>query len=176
MSTLRVNNITDITSTYNFLLSKLTTSVSASGTAVDFTGIPSWVKKITVMIADVSTNSSNASLLQFGSSNTIQTTNYKSRTSFVGGNTGTSTSGFIWGVTGGGAANTYRGSIVATLVGSNVWVATGMVDVQDGNTQLNLNAGRVTLSGTLDILRIQAGTAGTETFDAGTINILYEGY
>jgi hypothetical protein len=148
---------------------------TTSGTAIDFTGIPSWVKRVTVTIADVSTNSSNASLLQFGSSNTIQTTDYKSRTSFVGGNTATSTSGFIWGVTGGGAGNTYRGSIVATLVGSNVWVATGMVDVQDGNGNVNLNAGRVTLSGALDILRIQAGTAGTETFDAGTVNILYEG-
>jgi hypothetical protein len=129
------------------------------------------------MFADVSTNSSNASLLQFGSSNTIQTTNYKSRTSFVGGNTGTSTSGFIWGVTGGGAANTYRGSIVCNLVdaSTNVWVATGMVDVQDANGNANINAGRVTLSGTLDILRIQAGTAGTETFDDGTVNILFEG-
>lgn len=152
-----------------------TAVASTSGTAIDFTSIPSWVKRVTVMIADVSTNSSNASLLQFGSSGTVQTTNYKSRTSFVGGNTGTSTSGFIWGVTGGASGNTYRGSIVATLVGSNVWVADGMVDVQDGNAQLNLNAGRVTLSGTLDILRIQAGTAGTETFDAGTINILFEG-
>jgi hypothetical protein len=50
-----------------------------------------------------------------------------------------------------------------------------MVDVQDANGNANINAGRVTLSGTLDILRIQAGTAGTETFDAGSINIAYEG-
>jgi hypothetical protein len=145
-----------------------------TNTVIDFTGIPSWVKRITVMIADVSTNSGNASLLQFGSSGVIQTSNYKSRTSLSGGNTATSTNGIIWGVSGGGAGNTYRGSIVATLVGSNVWVATGMVDVQDGNTQIDFNAGRVTLSGTLDTLRVQAGTAGTEVFDAGTINILYE--
>lgn len=145
-----------------------------TNTVLDFTGIPSWVKRITVMIADVSTNSGNASLLQFGSSGVIQTSNYKSRTSFIGGTTATSTSGIIWGVSGGGAVNTYRGSIVATLVGSNVWVATGMVDVQDGNTSNSTNAGRVTLSGTLDTLRVQAGTVGNETFDAGTINILYE--
>jgi hypothetical protein len=145
-----------------------------TNTVIDFTGIPSWVKRVTVMIADVSTNSANASLLQFGSSGVIQTSNYKSRTSFIGGTTATSTSGIIWGVSAGGSTNTYRGSIVATLVGSNVWVASGMVDVQDGSTSNSTNAGRVTLSGTLDTLRVQAGTAGTEVFDAGTINILYE--
>jgi len=34
----------------------LATAQTASGTAVDFTGIPSWVKRITVMFSGVSTN------------------------------------------------------------------------------------------------------------------------
>lgn len=153
------------------------TAVSASGTAVDFTGIPSWVKRITVLIADVSTNSTNACLMQFGSSGTIQTTNYKARNNFVGGNNLTSTSGFPWGVNGGAASNTFRGSFMCNLVdaSTNVWVVNGCVEVQDGNSSSALTQGRVTLSGTLDILRLQAGTAGTETFDAGTVNIIYEG-
>ena len=168
---------TDITATTIQGIIKSGTAVSASSTAVDFTGIPSWVKRITVLIADVSTNSTNACLMQFGSSGTIQTTNYKARNNFVGGNNLTSTSGFPWGVNGGAASNTFRGSFMCNLVdaSTNVWVVNGCVEVQDGNASSALTQGRVTLSGTLDILRLQAGTAGTETFDAGTVNIIYEG-
>jgi hypothetical protein len=43
-----------------------TAQASTSGTSVDFTGIPSWVKKITVMFTGVSTNGSSAVIVQIG--------------------------------------------------------------------------------------------------------------
>jgi hypothetical protein len=175
MSTLKVNQITDLNDAERFNITSGTAVASTSGTSITFSGIPSWVKRITVMFNGVSTNSANASLLQLGTGGSIQTTGYKGRTTYIGGTTLTRTDGIVYGVSSGAAGNTLRGSIVVNLIGSNAWVADGVMDVQDGNGGMIVNASSVTLSGAIDSLRLQAGTAGTETFDAGTINILYEG-
>jgi hypothetical protein len=65
-----------------------------------------------------------------------------------------------------------HGSIIFTLVGSNQWVATGTY-VSSGTATVSTSGGSVTLSGTLDRVRITTDN-GTDTFDAGSINILYE--
>jgi hypothetical protein len=173
MSTLRVNNITDITSTYNFLLSKLSTSVSASGTSVDFTGIPSWVKKITVMFNGVSTSGSSAILIQLGDSGGIETTGYSSTTigtdnTLLG--TGSSTAGVI--IAHQTASDTKSGQMTFSTLGSNAWVCSGLFKLS--TTQFGCAAGNKTLSDILDRVRITT-VNGTDTFDAGSINILYEG-
>jgi len=51
-----------------------TAVASTSGTSIDFTGIPSWVKRITVMFDVVSTNGSAIILIQLGDSGGIETT------------------------------------------------------------------------------------------------------
>jgi hypothetical protein len=59
-------------------------------------------------------------------------------------------------------------------LGSNLWSASGCL----GATGINysfVTGGVKTLSGTLDRLRITT-VNGTDTFDAGSINILIEGY
>ena len=149
-----------------------TAQASTSGTAINFTGIPSWVKRVTVMMNGVSTNGSSQNLIQFGAGS-VATTGYTA-TSFnvasgtVGGPTLYS-QGF--GVRNGGAANTYSGSFVLSLVGSNSWVGTGCITGSD--TSSFPMSGSVTLSGTLDRVRITT-VNGTDTFDAGSINLLYE--
>ena len=65
------------------------------------------------------------------------------------------------------------GAIVLTNVTSNTWVAQGVFHMPT-YTVGNSAAGAKTLSGTLDRVRITT-VNGTDTFDAGTINILYEG-
>ena len=146
-----------------------TAVASTSGTSIDFTGIPSWVKRITVMFYDVSTSGSSAPQVQIGSGS-FTTTGYTS----VGQNGTTiqsSTSGFI--TTGSWAGTSIKsGSIVLTLLSSNVWVSSGVsVDIPGSNA--SYCAGRVTISGTLDRVRITT-LNGTDTFDLGSINILYE--
>lgn len=155
------------------------TAVSASGTSVDFTGIPSWVKRITVMFSGVSTNGTGAYQIQIGDSGGIENTGYVSSGSNIGtGSTGVSgfTTGFAL-LAGAIAANTYQGSVVLTLIDSatNTWVSSGNL-VRSSNDSISVSAGTKSLSATLTQLRIIGSNTGdpSGTFDAGTINILFE--
>ena len=149
-----------------------TAVASTSGTSIDFTGIPSWVKRVTVMLAGVSTSGTSNLLMQIGSGS-VTTSGYASGA--TGGLTAlsnaTATAGFVLTGTGLTAANTTSGHAVVALSGSNLWVLSGILNENVG--RFNSSAGTVTLSGTLDRIRITT-VNGTDAFDAGTINILYE--
>ena len=152
------------------------TAVTASGTSVDFTSIPSWVKRITVMFDGVSTNSSSHYLIRLGDSGGIETTGYLGYCATVGGSNQASGAFFSSGIQ--ITANTlgtylYQGAISLFNLSGNTWVAQGSL----GPTNLAFLqscAGSKTLSDTLDRIRITT-VNGTDTFDAGTINIIYEG-
>ena len=147
-----------------------TTVASTSGTSIDFTSIPSWVKRITVMLNGVSTSGTSPFLIQIGSGS-ILTSGYASQS----GNRAvdvTSTAGFAITVTG-SAAFLWGGMAALATLGSNIWVESGNTDASAGGSSVNFSAGNVTLGGTLDRVRITT-VNGTDTFDAGSINILYE--
>jgi hypothetical protein len=149
-----------------------TAVASTSGTSINFTSIPSWVRRITVMLNGVSLSGTSHILAQIGSSGTPVTTGYVSASALsIGTNqvlSVSSTAGFI--AYAGGAANVFIGALTLLNVSGNSWVET------QGGTLASYGAsggGNVTLSGTLDIVRITT-VNGTDTFDAGTINIIYE--
>jgi hypothetical protein len=149
------------------------TAVTASGTSVDFTGIPSWVKRITVMFSGVSTNGTSAPLVQIGAGSfTVSGYLGVSNATVAGGATsGTNfTTGF--GVQSVAAANVLHGNMVLTNVTSNTWVAAHSIGTSNGTTAMG-GGGSIALSGTLDRIRLTT-VNGTDAFDAGTINILYE--
>ena len=160
----------------NSALMSGTAQASTSGTAITFTGIPSWVKRITVMFAGVSSSGTSKFQLQIGNGS-IVTTGYVSNANAMG-NTNGSTSGSSLVTTGfvvlgysATSTSTYSGQIVLTLLGSNVWVSNGAIG--SSTQEMACSAGTVTLSGALD--RVSLTTVnGTDTFDAGSINILYE--
>ena len=144
-----------------------TAQSSTSGTSITFTGIPSWVKRITVMFNQVSTSSTSNHILQIGSGS-YQATGY------VGVNTRSSTyfsTSFIL-ANGPVAAQLYSGTATLTLLGSNTWTYTGLYGSNSSDSGY-IGMGTVTLGGTLDRLQITTAS-GTDTFDAGSINILYE--
>ena len=149
------------------------TAVSATGTAVDFTGIPSWVKRITVMFSGVSTNGTSSLLVRIGDSGGVATTGYQGAISAIvsGAASGptASSAGYILG--GASASNQAIGHLTITNIAGNSWVASGVMYFSD--VQVNQFAGTRTLSGTLDRVRITT-VNGTDTFDAGTINLLWE--
>jgi hypothetical protein len=150
-----------------------TSVASTSGTSVDFTGIPSWVKRVTVMFNGVSTNGGSPVQVQIGAGS-VQTTSYLSSSMGVGGtitSTANSTTGFRF--LSDTANATLHGKAIFDLLGSNVWVSQGAVGLSNGAV-MYFFAGSVTLGGTLDRIRITT-VNGTDTFDAGSINILYEG-
>jgi len=154
----------------------LATAVTASGTSVDFTSIPSWVKRITVMFSGVSTSGTSNPLIQLGDSGGIENTSYASQ-SVVMVNATTSvgaihTTGF--GVLSGQAANIVTGIFQICSVSGNTWVFGGWHTQGSGTATTGSSAGNKTLSDTLTQVRITT-VNGTDTFDAGTINIMYEG-
>lgn len=152
------------------------TAVTASGTSVEFTSIPSWVRRVTVMFSGVSTNGSSVVQIQLGSS-TYTTSGYNSIGTGISSagapSSGTNnTTGFGIGNEAAAAAATRVGTFVFTNISGNTWVANIQFVLTD-STRTNFGAGNVTLGGTLDRLRVTT-VNGTDAFDAGTINILYE--
>lgn len=148
-----------------------TAVASTSGTSIDFTSIPSWAKRVTVMLNGVSTNGATMLLAQVGAGS-VTTSGYVSSAAYTGASAGgvTSTAGYVL-TAAAGATHTSTGSLVLTLLGSNIWIASAVLAREDG--YVSSAGGTVTLSGTLDRVRITT-TNGTDTFDAGSINILYE--
>jgi len=153
------------------VLTSGTAVASTSGTSIDFTSIPSWVKRITVMFYGVSTNGTSYPQIQIGSGS-VTTSGYTTSAAYTGSTAQmyTSTTG-IWFIPGIGAADTYRGNIVITNITGNNWVSSGTLGRGDGYQIIS--GGQIALAGTLDRVRITT-VNGTDTFDAGSINILYE--
>jgi hypothetical protein len=151
-----------------------TAVASTSGTSIDFTGIPSWVKRITVMFNGVSTNGTSNPLIQLGDSGGIEATGYLGASSSLIAATASTnyTTGF--GIFAALAANVFHGSMTITLIdaSTNLWAASGVFGLSNIAATFTI-IGNKSLSGTLDRVRITT-VNGTDTFDAGSINILYE--
>jgi len=160
------------------VLTSSTAVASTSGTSIDFTSIPSWVKRITVMFNGVSTNGTSKLLVQIGSA-TVSTSGYASTATTLT-NAGviagdSATNGFqLDANTAVITASTVRnGQLIFNLFNSNTWVGAGQFG-HTGTTTSGTTAGiSPALSGALDRVRITT-VNGTDTFDAGSINILYE--
>lgn len=170
------NTITVQAATGSMSVNTLATAVaSTSGTSIDFTSLPSWVKRITVMMSGVSTSGSSSYLVQLiTGTSTVVNTGYVSSNSQgnAGVSTSTSTAGFVvhGSVSG---TDVVSGMIFLGNITGNTWVETGNLN---GNSsgQFNASAGTVSLGAVLTGVRITTA-GGTDTFDAGSINILYEG-
>lgn len=152
----------------------LMASQTASGSSVDFTGIPSWVKRITVIVQDISFAAAGASRLRIGTSAGLVSTGYTTQTyAIVGGGATTSSSntdGLGYTTTAAGSG-TNSGTFVLTNVTGNTWLSTQQIS-RPADSYLLFAVGSITLSGVLDRVSL---VAVTSTFDAGTINVIYEG-
>lgn len=147
---------------------------STSGSAFDFTSIPSWVKRITILFDRVSTSGSSPILIQLGDSGGIETIGYAGSGTTMTASTAGSlvyTAGFGIGHAN-GASDVMSGSITLTALGGNTWCASGIAAL-DNAAASKTTAGSKTLSAQLDRVRITT-VSGTDLFDAGSINILYE--
>ena len=154
-------------------ISRATAVTSTSGTAIDFTGIPSWVKRITVMFQGVSTSGASNTQIQLGTSSGFTTTGYLGSNVVAGSSTGgvRSTTGLL--VFQNDAATVSHGMAIICLLSGNNWVHQATVG-RSSTDFVNMSGGSIALSATLDRLRIIAANS-TDTFDAGSINIMYEG-
>ena len=151
-----------------------TAVASTSGTSIDFTGIPSWVKRITVLCSALSTNGSSNPIVQLGTSGGVQATSYTGSVWLANTSNNLNSTGFFISPSV-GAATVLESVITLVLLNSatGLWVAS-IVSSQSNSATSIVGSGSKTLSGTLDRVRITT-VNGTDTFDAGSINILYEG-
>ncbi len=152
-------------------ITRATAQASTSGTSIDFTGIPSTAKRITILLNGVSTSGSSDLILQLGDSGGVETTGYTGYWWISASYRGTLSSGVNLNGLNVAASATY-GQIVVSLFDSNLW-SFSSVSTDAASALGQLCAGVKTLSGTLDRIRLTTAN-GTDTFDAGSINILYE--
>lgn len=151
-----------------------TAKASTSGTAINFTGIPSGVKRITIILDLVSTSGTNALLVQIGPSGGVVTSGYNSVSWTAAANYNGTSNGFSLN-NNVGAANTYSGTVTLVNISGNNWVESSVINCSSsgGAAVGAVGTGRVGLSGPLSIVSVTTQT-GSDTFDAGSINILYE--
>lgn len=153
------------------------TSNSASGnTSSAFTSIPSWVTKITISVANLSTSGTSIPLIQIGDSGGYETSGYVGTAATIV-STGTTSAnisnGFAF-VPSWGASTVAHGVYKLTLLdfSTNLWVCEGGVGYSNTDG-LSTTRGSKTLSATLDRVRIIMAN-GTDTFDGSTIiNVNY---
>jgi hypothetical protein len=148
-----------------------TAVASTSGTAVTFTSIPSWVKRVTLMLSGVSLSGTDNFLIQIGPSGGVETSSYSSSSIYGGSATGSgsSSSGFLF--INGSAANVISGTITLVNLTGNTWIYSG-IGANDGGTIIVYGTGIKTIASTLSVVSVTR--TGTNTFDAGTVNILFE--
>lgn len=150
---------------------------TTSGTTVTLaTNIPSWVRRVTVMLNSISLSGTSVPQIQFGtgSTPTYLTTGYISSSdnyaSAAGPATG-STTGFKVGSGSGSAATVWIGTYTFTTLGSNIWV--GSLGGAAATTTVLIGGGSVTLPAALSAIRLISFN-GTDTFDAGSAAVMYE--
>jgi len=148
---------------------------TTSGTSHEYTSIPAWVKKITIMFSGVSTNGTSIVLIQMGDSGGYETSGYLGSASYATTAVGAAnhSSGFQL-ATGAAAGDLIHGLLTLALLdaSSNTWVISGTLGRSDITATYTL-AGSKALSAALDRVRLTTA-GGTDTFDAGTFNISWE--
>jgi hypothetical protein len=149
-----------------------TAQATTSGTSKDFTGIPAWAERITVMFQGVSSNSTSLWLLQLGTSSGVTVTGYLGRVRDLGSVTSAYSAGFTL-LTDSTNGAILHGLIQVVTLGSNNFAMSGILSRSDGANQY-ISGGSMALGGVLDRVRLTT-VNGTDVFDAGSVNILVEG-
>lgn len=146
---------------------------TTSGTSIPVTGIPNWAKRVTLMFNGVSSNGTSNYLVQLGTSSGFTTSGYEASSAYILSTTSyvntQYTAGF--GIASAAATNSVSGSLIFTLVSGNIWVMSGVLSTTQNATWMN--AGRISLTNVLTQIRLTT-VNGTDAFDAGSINIMYE--
>ena len=155
-----------------------TSVATTSGTSIDFTGIPSWVKRVTIAFQGVSTSSTSAIQVQLGTgaTPTFTTSGYLSASSAIVNagaiTTANNTGGFS--ITPGAQPSTsvFHGGMTLVNLSGNTWVVFGAYGRSDALVN-TFSGGSIALAATLTAVRLTT-VLGTPTFTAGNVNILYE--
>lgn len=150
-------------------------TTAAGKLAIDFLGIPSWARRVSINLTEVSTDGTSAIVLQAGTVSGVVSSGYDDSAARIMGSTAATVSSGGIGFTisyVSSATNESTGRAVLEHVGSNVWVCSGATTIttQNGITSF---AGRVQLGSALDRIRLLTFN-GSDQFDSGAVNVLWE--
>jgi hypothetical protein len=157
-----------------------TAQATTSGQTIPFLDIPSWAKRITVILnqvqnSGVATGANSGIIIQLGTSAGFKTSDYIATATAITGadrcGVANYTAGFNAG-TGTLSTSSRSGCIFLHTVGSNFWIQSGTIT--NGSIAAGTSQGVVSLAGTLDRLQLTT-VGGTDAFTGGSINIAYEG-
>jgi len=147
---------------------------TTSGTSINFTGIPSWVKRVTVMFNGVSTNGTSNIQVQLGNGSVV-TTGYLGGGSFTQNSTTTvganSTTGLLIVPAVIAATAAYANATISKIT-ADTWVFSCCGGNSNSSSSFS-SGGVIVLGSALDRIRLTT-VNGTDTFDAGLINLLWE--
>lgn len=152
-----------------------TVQATTSGTNKDF-DIPSWAKKIIVCLNGVSVNTTNTMLVRLGTTSSFESTNYFGASTTLSASTQGAvahSSGFdLIGVSPSAAAAVVVGNLTLTLCdpATYTWLASGTLGRTDLAATVHIGGQKALASA---LTRVQLVSAGT--FDAGSVNVIYEG-
>lgn len=155
----------------------LETEKTATGANVDFTSVPNWASRITVILNGVSGNvTSGTFLIRIGTGGSVVATGYVAFGLAISGattSTAAQTTGFYAGSTGSTVAATITGTAVLQRASptGNTWIANFNAMRDDSTDVLHGGSGSITLAGNLDTVSLVVSTG---VLDAGTVNIMYE--
>ena len=147
--------------------------VAASGTAVEFTGIPD-AQEIVLSLKGFKSNGTSRPLIQLGTSSGFVTTGYEATSGLLFGTTPTtfeSVNGFP--INSNSAAHVLNGVIRLIRVQGNTWAVQGNVASRTTTSQAISVNGLITLAAAADRIRVTT-VNGSDTFDAGEINMSYQ--
>lgn len=170
------------------------TQVATSGTALTFSGIPSWATRISLGISALSVaptggvgTSSGPIILRLGTSSSVEGTGYAGSSATNNATSGATCShdpadaaakginliGVATSIVG-GADIVISGEVVLTLIdpATNLWASRAVLGFSS-NAQTSFAAGSKALGGTLDRLQLNCSTGNS--FDGGKVSITYEG-
>lgn len=145
-------------------------------TAVDFTGIPSWANRITVLLGATSTSGTSQVAIRLGTSVGFATSGYNGHACNIeAGTAGSFFSPDLLPLEASGAAAYARyGRCDIRRVNGNEWVMSSHIGVSGAAAARNsFGGGGISLGGTLDRVRLTT-VNGTDTFDGGSVNISWE--
>lgn len=143
-------------------------------TSVDFTGIPSWAKRVTLFLDGVSTNGTSIPQVQIGDSGGVETSGYagSATTLSASATSALPTTGNYLLATAFSAASIASGRVVIERITGNTWCMSSKIGFSS-SAATGIGEFTKTLSATLDRVRLTT-VNGTDQFDAGTVNVSWE--
>ena len=150
---------------------------AASQTSIDFTGIPAWVNRVTIIGTGLSTNGTSDVVVQLGDSGGFETSGYTGAdTAWSNGTSpavGVLSASFSMGLGASSvAAATRHFTMVLSRQAGKLWVCSANGSLSNALVFYG-TAGSKTLSDVLTQVRVTTA-GGVNTFDAGSVSVSWE--